>query len=253
MAQVPQRMAARRTKSTSTTPAHRRRRRISPKYTKHLVAIAELYVASSGNASATERAVRKRLGLVRFKADYLAKWLRVPEFATAVRTEEERVATADSTSPYVRGPKRIKWLVGLLDCMQETYEQAVDQEAGKPLLLAAMHKAAGELRAEETHLATQQAARARRSMAALVKGLLKEAKASGEPPTVVAFLARSLANLERIVGTPTEMPDAAEVVDLMERRLKQAGVIVAPKKLRAADVGTMTDEQLDRVIAAGSG
>ncbi len=250
LAEVPKRLAQRQAKRATRKP-QRRRRRISLKYRPFLQRIAELYVASGGNATGTERAVRDQLGLGQFQAKYLAQWLRVPEFAMVVRVEEERTATEETTSPFVRGPKYIQFLSELRQCMQEAWEDASENSSGKPMLLQAMTRVSAELRAEEKHLADQRTARARQSLGAFLRGLLRHVKQAGEPPIVWAALTRALQNLDRIVGASTDLVDAGAVVAVLMEQLKKCGLVETAAKGKL-DVAHMSDDALQAIVDGAS-
>ena len=248
--QVPKRMRAKRAKAATRKPAHRRRRRISAKYRPYLERIAETYVETGRNATATARAVQTRLGLERFRTAYLAKWMRVPEFEAAVRVEEERRAVADTISPFVRGPRSLARLNEVYQCMWETFEEA-DKDEGKVPLLGALLKVAGEIRAEERHQAELKVKRAATSLGCFVRNLLRYGKETGAPASVWRFLERALGRTEQLMGGGTELVDADVLVRMLALRLgRTAGDEdgVAP-----ADLATLSDEQLEALAGKGAG
>ena len=245
----PQSTPAKRTSRASRHPTPRRRR-VTAKYRPYLARIAELWVGNAHNASQTARLVRERLHLDAFKPGYLKQWMGVPEFAAMVRAEEERQAADSVTSPFVRGPYKIRWLVEVEQVMRESYDAADVKEAGKPLLLAAIHRLSAELRAEELFLGTMKEKRARQSLAVFLRNLLRFGKETGAPPSVWRFLERALGKLDYLIGGGTELVDADVVVRMLYARLNRAtdtrtGVAVE-------DMQGLSDEQVEALARGGN-
>ena len=172
----------------------KRTRRITEKYRPHLAEIARLYIESGRNKSATERGVRKQLGLESFKADFLRSWERNAEFAALLKEAEDGQANAQRLRPSVRGPKRIAWLIEVEAALKTRHEDGTTDDA-KDKALRALLNVGAEIRAEEAHYEAQQQARARRSFERFLRNVVAHLK--DKQPELFPVVAEALADVAK--------------------------------------------------------
>jgi hypothetical protein len=159
---------------------------VTAKYRPHLAAIAALYVEGGFNQAAAVARVQETLGLP-LKAATLKRWLSLPEFKALLRSAEEAHAGEQMASPYVRIPKRLRWLCRVEELYREQYDAATSKTV-RLALLPIVHKLGDAIRDDERALEELRTKRARRSFRRFLAALAKLARAERAPLPVLEFL-----------------------------------------------------------------